>query len=365
MERKEEKKGIFDFINGTNVSNAISSLFKGTTTAVSNLLIDKVDFEGDYSMCGEICQYLNKRDYLKVRQVCCFGIPRKIRGFVWYALLLRPKTTQEIRGLSNNENNLLYWNNVNEFHIDSDQFLYSEDAEVIDWDVTRTYPIGYDSLFQSDRLRNVLRRVLRMFLYIHPKGYFQGLNDIVSIIIIVLVDMFTKQKLKVEDIIQLSLEDLKRIESTTYSFLEALSSLLAVNIYGIEKDIHAIGLMNDFLNLLKVMNSKALKMDEQMLKQQTWRWFVCLFSREFTVEKVIVIWDRFISDPRGKGFRNGIVCFAAALIEDIVSHVVDIRDIEEVNKLNRNYCKEMNDITFSRILNRAIDIRVDYFQKIL
>lgn len=137
------------------VGRTISSIFKGTTSMVNNLLIDIVDFDGDDSQCGTICQYLNKQDYVKVRQLCCFGIPRKVRGFVWYALLFQPKSTKEIRDLCNEQQCQLYWKNVNEFNIDNEHYQYSDDSEVIDWDVARTFPIGYESFFRDPILKNV------------------------------------------------------------------------------------------------------------------------------------------------------------------------------------------------------------------
>ncbi|ELP91238.1 hypothetical protein EIN_151350 [Entamoeba invadens IP1] len=348
---------------GTFFASTLGSFFKKTSTAVSNFFVDKVTFDGNDDDSSLICHYLLNCDYNKVQQICCFGIPRKVRGFVWYALLLKPEDANDIRNLHNPIQHKRYWQNVTDNTIETTDKLNAEDAEVIDWDVARTYPIGYDRLFQLDVLRTMLRRILRMFLYFHPHGYFQGLNDIVSIAIIVLLDMYTKQQLTEEKIIEIPLQKMKQIESSSYAFLEAIDVQLSVNIHSELKEIHAVGLMEDFITTLKKMNSRALELEEQILKQQTWRWFVCVFSREFKVEQVIMIWDRLVSDPRANGFRQGIVCMAAAIIESVLMGINDLKDIEQINSINRNYWKNIDDIAFSKILNKAIEIRVNLFQR--
>lgn len=209
----------------------------------------------------------------------------------------------------------------------------------------------------------MLKRILRVYAYIHPKGYFQGLNDIVSVIIVVLLDIYTYQRLSLDHIRELSDAQLSRVEATAYSFIETIMSLLAVNITSTERDIHAIGLMDDFLYTLRVIHSPALQLDESFLKQQTWRWFVCIFCREFHLEKSIVIWDRLIADPRKSGFRQGIVCIASALIDTIASNIKNPGNIEEVNELNKTYCKDISYIEFSRVLNKAVEIRLEYFHQ--
>ena len=341
-----------------------TSFFKQNPTQ-NPLPIDKNYFEGDFSNIDELSKAINEKKYLEIRQYAHSNIPRKLRAHVWYSLLIRPKSANEIWCLVDENQKKQYWNDIETFQIESNDFLYSEDSNVIDWDVARTFPTKYEDIYQLQQIRNMLRRILKLFLWNHPKGYFQGLNDIVSIIIMVLLDNVTKQQVNIIIVDGLSENELNNIEATTYAFLDSIYRSLSVNIIGIEKDIHAIGLLNNFIELLKVMNSKAIDINQQFLKQQTWRWFVCLFCREFSVERVIVIWDRFITDINGNGFKAGILCFACALIEDILSQAEDPNNMEEVNKITRNYCNDMSDETFIKILNQSVYIREEYYQKFI
>ena len=59
------------------------------------------------------------------------------------------------------------------------------------------------------------------------------------------------------------------------------------------------------------------------------------------------------------------VCYAFALIEDILNQANDTQNIEEINKITRNYCSEMSDQTFSKILERSREIRHVYYPKFL
>ena len=53
------------------------------------------------------------------------------------------------------------------------------------------------------------------------------------------------------------------------------------------------------------------------------------------------------------------------MIEDILSQAEDPNNMEEVNKITRNYCNEMSDETFIKILNQSIIIRDEYYQKFI
>ncbi|KAL7720904.1 Rab-GAP TBC domain-containing protein [Entamoeba marina] len=251
-------KNVVDTVGGV-----FSSLVDGTTQFIDSMFVDKVDYEGDFKICAEVYKYMRSGNYQKLRRLCCLGIPRKVRAYVWYSLLIQPTQTSEIFDLSNKSQFELYWKNIEEFSIDTDQFVVNYDIDIIDFDVARTYPIGYDLIFQLDCIRSILRRVLRMYVYLHPNGYFQGLNDIVSILLIVLLDMYTHQNLVVDSVVLLNKNKFDIIEATTFMFLETISSMLASNVYGSTKDLHSIGLMTDFIETLQKMNSRVLTMDEQ------------------------------------------------------------------------------------------------------
>ncbi|KAL7720903.1 Rab-GAP TBC domain-containing protein [Entamoeba marina] len=256
------------------------------------MFVDKVDYEGDFKICAEVYKYMRSGNYQKLRRLCCLGIPRKVRAYVWYSLLIQPTQTSEIFDLSNKSQFELYWKNIEEFSIDTDQFVVNYDIDIIDFDVARTYPIGYDLIFQLDCIRSILRRVLRMYVYLHPNGYFQGLNDIVSILLIVLLDMYTHQNLVVDSVVLLNKNKFDIIEATTFI--------------------------------------------------------------EFHAENVIIIWDRLIADPKQMGFKDGVICFGVALIEGITLKITDLNDIEYVNTYNRSYCKELDGGALSQLLNHPL-----------
>ncbi len=203
--------------------------------------------------------------------------------------------------------------------------LLKQDCEVlslIKLDIIRTYQ--EIELFTNETIKEILCNVLFIFSKKNPNpGYFQGMSDICAVLLYVLYkdDTINSDFIKndVSFLFYILYSDNHFIEADLYclfsrlmskdlylffnynnkrSFLSAKNlneklELTQNDIISCNDNILKKRVFNIFYIELKKLDEKLSKIliKEEELDYFLSRWYLCLFSREFSIEKTIKLWD--------------------------------------------------------------------------
>ena len=203
--------------------------------------------------------------------------------------------------------------------------LLKQDYEIlslIKLDIIRTYQ--EIELFHNDTIKEILCNVLYIFSKINPNpGYFQGMSDICAVFLYVLYRDYTINsdfiKNDVGFLFYILYSDNHFIEADLYSLFSRLMSkdlylffnynkkksflsdknlsekleLTQNDIISCNDNILKKRVFNIFYIELKKLDEKLSKIliKEEELDYFLSRWYLCLFSREFSIEKTIKLWD--------------------------------------------------------------------------
>ena len=144
-------------------------------------------YEGNKIMIQNVITDLKKGDKIKLFFDVRSGVAKEIRAPVWYCMATN-SSYEEIITLKNEQLHRNYWTDA----IDCETFnLKPKQAKVIEADIVRLFPTGYEEVFRHEDIRKRMRRIKRMYEYRYSKpGYFQGMGDIMSIFFIIFCEYF-------------------------------------------------------------------------------------------------------------------------------------------------------------------------------
>ncbi len=272
-------------------------------------------------------------------------LPQEYRIFTWQIFLnILPynepkewkKITDDYRSNYYNDKSKYINNKIHNFIICNEEKgsekyenvkkeLLKQDCEIlslIKLDIIRTYQDI--ELFHDETIKEILCNVLYIFSKKNPNpGYFQGMSDICSIILYVLYKDYTINsdfiKNDVGFLFYILYSDNHFIEADLYclfsrlmskdlylffnynnkrSFLSAKNlneklELTQSDIISCNDNILKKRVFNIFYIELKKLDEKLSKIliKEEELDYFLSRWYLCLFCREFSIEKTIKLWD--------------------------------------------------------------------------
>lgn len=180
-------------------------------------------------------------------------------------------------------------------------------------DIPRTSP-GLP-LFSHPRIQRLMERVLFIWSVRHPaSGYVQGINDLVTPFISVLLAAMLQQPLETLDVDQVDEGILDSVEAGTYWCLTKVLSDI--------QDHYTAG-QPGIQQMVAKLKDIVRRIDERLyahLEQQgldfsmfSFRWMNCLLLREFPLPCVIRLWDTYIAEPT-EGFRTFHVYVCAVFL---------------------------------------------------
>eukprot|EP01105_Mastigella_eilhardi_P027558 TRINITY_DN8540_c0_g1_i2.p1 TRINITY_DN8540_c0_g1~~TRINITY_DN8540_c0_g1_i2.p1 ORF type:complete len:460 (-),score=106.95 TRINITY_DN8540_c0_g1_i2:25-1383(-) len=186
----------------------------------------------------------------------------------------------------------------------------------IDTDVARTYPIGFENLFSGCTLRCMLRRTLFVWSRLHAAtGYFQGLNEIPTMFMLVFLHHVTDGHL--ERVPELLPTTLVTIEAEAYYCMTLLlDQLQRFNKEGASL-MHAEAMVCHLESLLAVLDEPLLEHLCGLgvgLMHFAFRWFACIMLRDMDMRYAALLWDHLIAHEEGFSVVLMFVC-AAFLLE--------------------------------------------------
>ena len=107
-------------------------------------------YEGNSQLTELIMNCIKNNDKDGLYWYLRYGVPKSIRAVVWYFMATDGCTYDEVITLKNNNLYEEYWNNVNAHHE-----IDKKEKRVIDCDVIRLFPEGYEEVFKLQSVRDV------------------------------------------------------------------------------------------------------------------------------------------------------------------------------------------------------------------
>ncbi len=188
-------------------------------------------------------------------------------------------------------------------------------------DVPRTAPDV--PLFRNERIRTSLGRLLYIWAMRHPaSSYVQGINDLATpLFLVFLSNSFPGDKVgyhQIEDVLNGSIMD-DISDETLFHEIEA-------DVYGCLTNLLA-GIQDHYTQDQPGVQRMVLKLEELICRvdkplsssfedkgvsmfQFAFKWMNCLLLREFTLPRIVRLWDTYLSEENGFEYFHVYVCAA-------------------------------------------------------
>merc|ERR1711904_129887 len=186
-------------------------------------------------------------------------------------------------------------------------------AKQIRVDIPRTSP-GLP-LFSHPRMQSLMERVLYIWSVRHPaSGYVQGINDLVTPFIVVLLASELDAPLDSVDVDSIEDQVLETIEADVYWCLSKMLSDIQDHYTSGQPGIQQMVLkLEEIVRRIDEPLHAHLRAQGLDFLQFSFRWMNCLLLREFPLPCVIRLWDTYIAEP-SEGFRTFHVYVCAVFL---------------------------------------------------
>ncbi len=260
----------------------------------------------------------NSIDMVSLRKLAWSGIPAHYRSLVWKLLFsyLSPNTNLHASSLERKRKEYVDAINLS-FKTEKDQQTWHQ----IVIDVRRTNP--HIRLYSYETTQRSLERILYLWAIRHPaSGYVQGINDIATPIFQTFLSSYIPPN-TIGDLMVVELFDPEKLTKTELDSLEAdtfwcLSKLLdSIQDNYIHAQPGIISQITALHSLTKKIDPQlAAHLDNQGIEyiQFSFRWMNCLLMRELSLPNIIRMWDSYLSEPLGTGFREFHIYVCAAFL---------------------------------------------------
>lgn len=175
-------------------------------------------------------------------------------------------------------------------------------------DIPRTSPSL--ALFSHRRIQQLMERVLYIWSVRHPaSGYVQGINDLVTPFIVVLLSSELNRSLEDLDVDTVDESVLNTVEAGSYWCLTKVLSDIQDHYTAGQPGIQAmVSRLKDIV--CRIDDKLYTHLENQGLDflQFSFRWMNCLLLREFPLPCVIRLWDTYIAEPEGFSNFHVYVC---------------------------------------------------------
>jgi hypothetical protein len=184
----------------------------------------------------------------------------------------------------------------------------------ISLDVPRTYLGTTATILSSPRVRCIIERVLFIWAQRNPAcGYVQGMNDLTTPIMVVLLQGASLREIEAVTVEDLSDEQLDSIEADLYWMLSKLLQDLQDHYTFSQPGIQSmVKRLDEILTRKDPLLKEHLELEQVPLLQVTFRWYNCLLARELNLQCLIRLFDTLLAED--DGFTVFIVYFSAALL---------------------------------------------------
>lgn len=246
-----------------------------------------------------------------IQFVKAFGVAKEHRAFIWQLLSNCISNDPNYRKDELEKKRKEYYSLIDKL-LDLTKMSDNSiaDFNIILLDTPRTSPSGFENIFRLPCVRQSLERVLLLWSLVNPSGYFQGLNDIAATIYTVFLDSCLGHFGDIDEvfkdpdneIIKYMEDALLCCESDVYYCLTFITN-------SIEK-IHPFkrgGLyVESMVEMIEVLIQKhdyrlwsSITNANIPFIQFLFRWLLCLFIREMSLQSVVCLWDSYFIEDNG------------------------------------------------------------------
>mmetsp|Transcript_24138 Transcript_24138/g.74436 ORF Transcript_24138/g.74436 Transcript_24138/m.74436 type:complete len:421 (+) Transcript_24138:201-1463(+) len=258
-------------------------------------------------------------DLPELRRLAWNGVPPARRGVVWRCLLGCSAPAKADRARRADERRAAYRAAVGAALLDVPASeRSSEDGQMLRQilvDAPRTCP-GVP-LFAHDRVQALIVNVLYVWAAKHPaSGYVQGMNDLLALFLVVLVDEATggdgsdSTRADPASLSDAALDDLAAdAYACLNGVLESLDDNYTIQQPGLARTIEEV---DGLIRRVDADLRKHLDAVGVLLLQVTFRWINCLLTRELPTRAAVRLWDTCLAEEHG--FRTFFPYVCAAFL---------------------------------------------------
>jgi len=170
-------------------------------------------------------------------------------------------------------------------------------------------------IFSQPRMQRLMERVLYIWSIRHPaSGYVQGINDLVTPFIVVLLASELNSSLEDLDVDSVPESVLNVVEAGAYWCLTKVLSDIQDHYTAGQPGIQQmVGKLKEIVRRIDEKLYKHLEQQGLDFLQFSFRWMNCLLLREFPLPCVIRLWDSYIAEP-SEGFSTFHVYVCAVFL---------------------------------------------------
>ncbi|KAL7713863.1 Rab-GAP TBC domain-containing protein [Entamoeba marina] len=309
-------------------------------------------YDGNTSNISEIIDALKTCDRDQIHYLCRNGVPKELRGPVWYSMATSGISYNEIISLHSKQLYNDYWklaNNIGDIEIDK------KTERVIDADVVRLFPDGYRDVFRMQEVRDQIRRIKIIYQYQYPvPGYYQGMGDTIALFYIVFAEYYFGP-LTPQIITKADTEDLKIVESACYTLCKYFINNINKYCYKEDKTIqfHPEAIWSELVKEWEMRGFYFKKgYDEMIFKQQLYKFLVCFFARELDTKNAIAVYDLLVCGTCGDVFTT-VVKLVMAFVETLKERGANLKDLYSFNNTSKQYFKTITNDDVSQLIGKT------------
>lgn len=216
--------------------------------------------------------------------------------------------------------------------LDASQTSYRQ----IKIDIPRTcfYSIVF---FKSEDVSDLMLRVLYIWSLRNPAcSYVQGMNDVAVPTLIVLLEGKYGQPISMlNNDTGISQRELEDVEADLYWIISKLLQDLQDHYTSSQPGIQRMSQkLKGIIQRVDLGLFQHLEFEQVDFMQISFRWFNCLFTREFKHDCLLRLWDTCIAES--DGFSSFLVYFAAALLNNYAAELKASSFVQIITLLNNS-----------------------------
>eukprot|EP01129_Flabellula_baltica_P013572 TRINITY_DN6328_c0_g1_i2.p1 TRINITY_DN6328_c0_g1~~TRINITY_DN6328_c0_g1_i2.p1 ORF type:complete len:407 (+),score=59.24 TRINITY_DN6328_c0_g1_i2:20-1240(+) len=274
---------------------------------------------------GDIKDFYDEKGYL----------PNEVRAVVWQLFMDYVPSVRVDQNSTLKEKRQMYLDYYKSFYHDCE---VNEDLlRQIDNDVIRTHPEGFRDMFENPIIRMSLKRVLYLWSAVNSDvSYFQGLNELCVPFFLVFMthcfgdvsDKHFKSNVTFKTKFNILLPS---VEADLFWALDILLSRLREKHTFTDAGIFAESMVSQLETAMNHVNPTLTKhiLDKGLtFFHFSFRWMLCLMTRELSAKNLIELWDYYILEPNG--FEINHVYFCAAFLNHLSDSCLKLTQMEDL-----------------------------------
>lgn len=266
-----------------------------------------------------------------------YGVPNDMRTYVWQLALGYFDTSILSRGACLKGLRTDYFNMLSKHMVKPLTKEQRDSYNYISLDSPRTRSAGYENIYELTCVRESFERIVFVWSCENKKiGYFQGLNEITSVILTVFLETAlssfgdineTFKNDNSADIPYLE-QALYCVEPDVYYCMDKVMKMIAAYHPIREGELYSQSMCTYFEELVKKLNVPLwnhLTKEGLTFFQFSFRWFLCMFVRELDMNSIVCLWDTLIC-VKDTGFTHFPIYFAVVYLLQHTNEILKLRE---------------------------------------